>query len=90
MSSMSEESLVGFKLPVASYQFPEKTRLVCGDCGDCDCENGFARKGRIVVGVVVVVGRGLSETYKLIICEKCGTGGDGFCAEFACWEAAWA
>jgi len=18
---------------------------VCGDCGDCDCENGFARKG---------------------------------------------
>ncbi len=41
MSSMSGQSLVGFKLPVTSFQFPEKTRLVCGDC---DCENGFARK----------------------------------------------
>jgi len=33
------------RLPVTSFQFPEKRAWVCGDCGDCDCEIGFARKG---------------------------------------------
>jgi len=43
---------------------------------------GLRAKGGIVVGVVVVVGMGLSDKYRFIICEKCG---EGFCAYFVFW-----
>ncbi|MBZ0282586.1 MAG: hypothetical protein K8L97_17735 [Anaerolineae bacterium] len=44
------------RMSVNSYQLPENTESVFGDC---DCENGFARKERIVV--VVGVGIGLLQ-----------------------------
>jgi len=29
----------------------------------------------------------IGDCYRLIICEKCGTCGERFCANFAFWEA---
>jgi len=42
------------ELSVIGFQFSENTGQVCGDCGDCDCENGFARNIADAVNVRIV------------------------------------
>jgi len=51
------------ELSVIGFQFSENTGQVCGDC---DCENGFARNVADVVKVVNVV-HGFCD----ILCRRC-------------------
>ncbi len=78
--------VIGYQFTVFSFQ--KRQGWFAAIAAIAIAKMGLRAKGGIVVGVVVV-GMGLSDKYRFIICEKCGKCekcGEGFCADFARWE----